>query len=337
MAYITDRTTNPIQKNGAFLVANKGFTAILAGQWAEGVPSKDLLDQDSVNEYFASQAGNYNPRSFFVPVIANVSPTSVNATDTGAFFFINATNLRGVKSVTIGGESVPFYSSSKSIQVSVGGIVGNGGLIVVTNEIGSSTSTQSIAVSHVPFAITDFTPKTAKRGDVITITGTRLLLVGAIRAAGARDQYTFTNVSDTQVSFIIDSEAPIGTGVIRIAANGNLYSTSVDLLTIIATPVAPPVVAPPVVVAPIPAPTLTSARIVNLNNGPAMEMIGTDLTGVTKITIGGVLVPFNTITEYGGSTLTIGFVRVVDPTHEAVVVTTGSGSTLPFSNVTIFS
>ncbi|PZA12230.1 transporter [Rhodopseudomonas palustris] len=260
------------------------------------------------------------------PTIGTISPSS-GSTGGGTSVTITGTNLSGVTSVTIGGASATLgTNTSTSIAVTTPSGTAGARDVVVTTAGGSVTSTGGFTYILSP-SISTITPNAGPTagGTSVTITGTNLSGVTSVTVGGA----SATLGTNTSTSIVITT--PAGTAgardVVVTTAGGS--ATSVGGFTY---------AGPPTIGTISPSSGSTAG-------GTSVTITGTNLSGVTSVTIGGasatlgtntstsiaVTTPSGTagardvvVTTAGGSvTSTGGFTYVVSPTISTIVPNSG--------------
>ncbi|WP_246700860.1 IPT/TIG domain-containing protein [Rhodopseudomonas sp. BR0M22] len=329
-----------------------GFTSTVTNQHYQ-LTSTDVSNIDSTSGLYA-EAYNGNFQGFTgsvslsatctpagTPSVTSVAPTS-GPLGGGTSVTITGTNFTGATSVSFGGTSVPSssFSSSSATQIVVPSPAGSAGTVhvTVTNAIGTSPTSSSDQFTYVAApTISSISPNSgpAAGGTSVTITGTNLSGVTSVTVGGA----AATLGTNTSTSIVITT--PAGTAgardVVVTTAGGS--ATSVGGFTY------------------LPSPTIST---ITPNSGPAtggtsVTITGTNLSGVTSVTVGGAAATLGTntstsivittpagtagardvvVTTSGGSaTSTGGFTYVAAPTISSI--SPNSGSTGGGTSVTI--
>ncbi|WP_155413334.1 autotransporter outer membrane beta-barrel domain-containing protein, partial [Rhodopseudomonas palustris] len=237
------------------------------------------------------------------PSISTVSPNA-GPTAGGTSVTITGTNLSGVTSVTIGGAAATLgTNTSTSIVVTTPAGTAGARDVVVTTAGGSVTSTGGFTYAGPP-AISTISPSSGPTGggSSVTITGSDLAGVISVTIGGAAASLG----TNTATSIVITT--PAGTAgardVVLTTAGGTTTSTAG--FTYVAGP---------------------TIGTIAPNSGPAgggtsVTITGTDLSGVTAVTVGGAAATLGTNTATS--------IMITTPAGSAgardVVVTTAGGS-----------
>lgn len=143
------------------------------------------------------------------------------------------------------------------------------GYVVLKTPDGDITTKTTIGFSE-PITITSFTPATVKAGDVLTITGDYLNLVGEVILT---DRVTvtendFTSHTRTEIKLVVPAEAQTGKIAVSNAAEEPIIVYSAASLT-------------------VKLPAFTSVTPNPVKAGTALTIAGTDLDLVKTVTLGG--------------------------------------------------
>ncbi|NEW99898.1 transporter [Rhodopseudomonas sp. BR0G17] len=242
------------------------------------------------------------------PAVTGVSPTSGPATG-GTSVTITGTNFSGATSVSFGSNSVASgsFTSSSSTQIVLPSPSGSAGTVhvTVTTPIGTSATGSSDQFTYIAApTITGISPSSGSTGGAtsVTISGTNLSGVTSVTVGGA----SATLGTNTSTSIVITT--PSGTAgardVVVTTAGGSATATGGF------TYVAPP-----------------SIGSISPGSGPAtggtsVTISGTNLSGVTSVTVGGASATLGTNTSTS--------IIITTPSGTAgardVVVTTAGGS-----------
>jgi hypothetical protein len=143
------------------------------------------------------------------------------------------------------------------------------GYVILKTPDGDITTKTTIGYSE-PISIAGFTPATVKAGDVLTITGDYLNLVGEViltdRVTVSEDD--FTGHSRTEIKLLIPAEAQTGKIAVSNAAEDPIIVFSATSLT-------------------VKLPAFTSITPNPVKAGTALTIAGTDLDLVQTVTLGG--------------------------------------------------
>ncbi|HXB45988.1 MAG TPA: IPT/TIG domain-containing protein, partial [Puia sp.] len=219
------------------------------------------------------------------PFIRNFTPTSGV---TGTTITIYGYLLTGVKSVSFGGDtaqSVVFINDS-TITAIVG--LGATGSVSVTTPGGTAQKSGFLFNPQQP-VINYFSPTSGTNGTTVTITGRNFTGATAVSFGGTPASF-FNVFSDTVINAIVASGA---TGNIAVTAPGGTGTIAGFIYT-------------------IPLPTISSFTPTSAGSGATVTITGTNLTGATAVSFGGVAAS--------------SFTTVSSATIKAVVSTGASGS-----------
>ena len=161
------------------------------------------------------------------PTVTKFSKSSANPGDT---ITLTGTNLLTVTAVSFNGVAAVTFSSLSATQLSV--VVPTGattGLVSVTNNLGTNTSSKSININYATPSISSFSPSSASVGDTVTITGRNLLGVTSVRFNGVAAT-SFNVVSATSITAVVPAGATSGKVTV---ANPSKSGSSRSSLTII--------------------------------------------------------------------------------------------------------
>ncbi len=181
------------------------FTVVSPTEIAATVPADAVSGPISV---FSSDYGRNgtSSQSFTVipgPTIANFSPTSGAA---GTQVIIQGTGLGSASSVSFNGAAATIVNGTSTTQITaVVPPAATSGPITVTTPGGSVTSSTRFSVQP---AITGFTPASGPTGTVVTVTGTGLGNVSAVKFNGTAA--TISSNSATQIVTTVPAGATTG-------------------------------------------------------------------------------------------------------------------------------
>ncbi|GAA3925336.1 hypothetical protein GCM10022406_09190 [Hymenobacter algoricola] len=204
--------------------------------------------------------------------------------------------------------------ASKTISVRLTGAANGSFTGNVTNVSGPAT--QSVAVngtvgSAPPAAptVTSFTPTSGPVGTVVTITGTDFSGATAV-VFSATAATTFTVNSNTQITATVPAGAT--TGAISVTTPAGTGSSTTNF-TVTTTPPPTP-------------PTITSFTPASGPVGTSVTITGTNFTGVTAVSFGGIAAAFTvvnatTITTTVPATAATGTIAVTNPDGTATSAT----------------
>jgi hypothetical protein len=204
------------------------------------------------------------------PTITGFTPTSGVE---GATVKVTGTNLSGASHVALNGTTASFSSvTSKSLNF----IVPSGstsGHIAVTTAGGAATSSGSFSITPT---ISSIGPTSGIVGSTFNVTGTGLLGVTAAKVGRVSAGLVVT--SDTSVTVTVPSGA--STAVVSLVGPGGTAS-SASKFTV------------------IPPPAISSLSPKNAAEGATVTVTGTNMSGLSAVTLNGVSVPFSNVTSTG--------------------------------------
>jgi FG-GAP-like repeat/IPT/TIG domain/Secretion system C-terminal sorting domain len=246
-----------------------------------------------------------------IPVISSFSPASGT---TGTSITITGNNFIGTTAVSFGG--VPAQSFTVNSATSINAIVSNGatGSVSVTTPAGIATRT-GFTYFLVP-SVTSFTPTSGTTGTAVTITGTNFAGATAVSFGGVAAQSFVVN-SSTSITAVVGTGASGSVAVSNPVGSGSLAGFTFNT-------------APPTINAI--APGLGVAGI-------SVIITGTNFTGATAVSFGGVPAASYTVNSSTSITAIVGTgasgnVEVVTPAGTA---TYGAFTFLPTPTITSFS
>ena len=196
---------------------------------------------------------------FPTPTVTALSPAT---TGTGSVVIITGTGFTGAGAVRFGGLAATSFTVNSPTQISAVVASGSTGTVSVTTPGGTGALTGFTFV-NVP-TITSFTPVGSEPGGVVTINGTNFTGASAV-SFGGRPATSFTVVSATQITAVVPANAgdPITVTTVGGTAmlGGFMY---------------------------LPSPRITSISPMNAGVGQTVTIIGTNFTGTTDVSFGGV-------------------------------------------------
>lgn len=248
------------------------------------------------------------------PTITSFTPTSAG---TGLTVTITGTNFTGATAVSFGGTAATSFMVVSATQITAVVAAGATGTIQVTTPGGMATSAGMFTYVLTP-TITSFTPTSASPGATITITGTNLSGTTAVSFGGTAAA-SFMNVSATQV-----------TAVVGVGASGNVQLiTPGGTATLAGFTFVPS------------APTITSFTPTSRAAGQTVTITGTNFTGATAVSFGGVAAAsymvvsatqITAVVAAGGAT---GNITVTTP--GGTVMSAGTFTFIPAPTITSFT
>ncbi len=244
------------------------------------------------------------------PSITSFTPTSASQGDTVT---ITGTNFFGTSNVSFGGAVASIVSISPT-QVKV--LVGSGasGSLSLTTSGGTATRTGFTFLPPSP-RITGFTPATVTPGTSVVISGANFTGATAVSFGGVAAASFVVN-SATRITAIVPASAASG-AVSVTTPNGTATMAGFTFNL-------------------VPAPVITSFTPLSVATASAgmttMTINGTNFTGATAVSVGGVAVPFTVVNA----------TRITAPLSGALsgavsVTTPGGTATMAGFVLTVFS
>jgi RHS repeat-associated protein len=170
------------------------------------------------------------------PVISIATPANNTIVSTPALQVTGTVTdaLSGVASVSCNGTAAVFQGSGFNCSLTL--TQGLNNIAVSATDVAGNTASQSISVTFVPISITDFTPKSAPVGTLVSLTGTNLTVNGnpqviLTQQGGGTIAAALTAASATSLSFVIPAGAT--TGKVTVSS-GAVSAVSTDSLKIVA-------------------------------------------------------------------------------------------------------
>ncbi|MDO7874711.1 M12 family metallo-peptidase [Hymenobacter sp. ASUV-10] len=187
---------------------------------------------EAVGNYFfdISNANFTITASPTAPVLSSLSPASGAV---GSTISVTGSNLTGLSTVTVGGVSATFAGVSAtgfSFVVPAGAPAGP---VLATTANGASNG---LAFTVLP-AISSFTPASGTAGSLITITGTSLSEITALRFNGTAATSFSSNAAGTQLTATVPTGAT--TGLITLTTPAGTASSATNF-TVLPTPCTAP-------------------------------------------------------------------------------------------------
>jgi hypothetical protein len=229
-----------------------------------------------------------------VPIINSFTPTSAA---TGSTVTISGINFTGTTAVSFGGIAASSFTVVNSNTITA--VIGNGasGNVVVTNAFG----THAMAGFNFlpPPTIISFNPVSAGSGTTVVVTGTNFMNVTAVKFGGVNAN-SFNVINSTTINAVVSFGS---SGAVSVTAAGGIASLPGFTF--------------------IPAPTISSFLPAITGNGATVTITGTNLTGTTAVSFGGVAALSFTVINPTTVTAVVGSGATGN-----VSVTTGGGATL---------
>ncbi len=212
------------------------------------------------------------------PIISSFTPT---AAAFGDQITITGSNFDNTSSITLGGTSVSSFTVvSSTIIVAIVGSGSSGAISLVTP--GGSATAEGFSFIPAPVIIS-FTPTTAAKGAIMTITGNNFSGTSAVTLGGTSVS-SFTVVSSTSIVAIVGKGS---TGALSLISPGGIATQSGFTY--------------------IPAPIITGFIPSSQGTGKTMTITGSNFDNTSSITLGGTsvssftVVSSNTIVAIVGS------------------------------------
>lgn len=233
-------------------------------------------------------------------LITSFTPTSGAP---GTVVTVTGRGLQCVSRVTVGGAAATQITTAIGNPTSMSFTVPSDavtGALTLTSPAGSASANERFTVTVPAPSISGFSPASGAPGTVITVQGSNLTGASSVSIGGVAA--TFTVNRDGTVSVTVPSVAP--TGVISITTPGGTATSGRTTFTVLPA-----------------APTITSFSPTTAAPGATVTITGTNLTGASSVTIGGV--PAASFTVVSPTTIT--FVVPTRAGNGAITVTTPGG------------
>jgi hypothetical protein len=299
--------------NNATIIATITFSVsatytITAADVAQFPYQMRITNNSTVNqEYTIGCAAAPAPAG---PTVSAINPAT-GSTAGGTAVTITGANFTGATAVTVGGVAATFaVLNATSINATTGAHAAGVVNVIVTTPNGSGTGTglfTYVAPAAAP-TVTAINPTSGPigGGTAVTITGTNFTGATGVTIGGAQA----TGLSVVNATTITATTGAHAAGVVDVVVTTpNGVGAGTGLFTYVGPPAAPTVTA------------ISPPRGVT-GGGTAVTITGTDFTGATAVTIGGVAAPFNVVSATSITATTGAHAAgVVD-----VVVTTPNGT-----------
>ena len=265
-----------------------------------------------------SFSGRIAVKTIGIPTITSFTPTHRYI---GEQVFINGSNFTAVTAVTIGGTAPSAYTlvNDNLITVEVG--IGNSGIIAITTAAGTGYSTDAFTFMR-PLFVAGISPTSGNTGTLVTISGQGFLFASAVRFGGTAPS-SFTVVDDETI-----------TAVITTGSTGDVTVTNTTEYTLPGAFTYIP-----------PSPVVTGISPTSGTIGTAVTFTGSNFTGTTAVSLGGVpLGAFTVVTDTqitgiigagatGGVTVTNGVDYTLPDAFTYIPGPTAPGNALQFDGV----
>ena len=212
----------PVQCPASQLVSTEGANQIISGT------ATDAAGQTAS----ASVTLNIDK----TPPIVSVTSPANNATVASASLQLAGSvtdALSGVATVSCNGIAAVVQGGALTCSVTL--VTGPNSLTVTATDVAGNTSTQSLSVTLVALSVTDFNPRSAPIGTLITLTGTNLTsggnpLVLLNAQGGGTIAATVTAATASSLSFIIPAGA--ATGLVTVTTGSQSASSTATLAVV---------------------------------------------------------------------------------------------------------
>ncbi len=233
------------------------------------------------------------------PTITSFTPLTAGS---GATVTITGTNLTGATAVSFGGVAAASYTVVSATQITaVVAPGGASGAVTVTAPSGITSGATAFTFIPPP-TITSFTPLTAGSGATVTINGTNLTGTTVVSFGGVAAA-SYTVVSATQIAAVVASGG--ASGAVTVTAPSGTTSDATAFTF-------------------IPPPTISGFLPVAASTGATITINGTNLTGATAVSFGGVAAASYTVVS---ATQIMAVVAPGGATGNVVVTTPGGTAT----------
>jgi gliding motility-associated-like protein len=236
------------------------------------------------------------------PVVDSFSPATAAQGET---ITIIGTDFTGATAVTFGGTPAASFTVVSDTEITA--VVGNGssGNIEVTTP-GGNVTIANFTFINAP-VVDSFSPATAAQGETITIIGTDFTDATAVTFGGT-PAASFTVVSDTEITAIVGNGS---SGNIEITTPGG--TVTIANFTFIN------------------APAIDSFSPATAAQGETISIIGTDFTGATAVTFGGI--PASSFTVVSDTEIT----AIVGNGSSGNIEVSAPGGTFAIANFTFIN
>ena len=290
------------------LVTVGGASAVVTANNASSVtflvPSEV---SNGLNDVVVSTAGGDSSKLSLTvlhdkPAFTGVTPELIHRGDAVT---VTGANFEQATLVKVGETSAVIDPASTDTELKFTvpmSIVAGTYTLTVTSKWGTSTKPDFVVVPDRP-TITMFTPMSGKAGDTVTLTGTNLATTSKVEFAGQEAEVV--TATDTTIQVKVPVTIP---GTIKVTTDGGDVTSSGSFEF------------------QAEAPSVTSIDPAAVNRGQLLTISGTNLLGAT-VTIGGVVVGADAITNNGSDSITLMVpIEVALGTDVKVIVTTSGGS-----------
>lgn len=252
------------------------------------------------------------------PVITSMTPSS-GSVDGGSTVVVSGSNLGDASAATFGGVPATILSkTTTSITLLTPAKIAGSANLVVFGPGGNSTSVRTYTYVVPAPTVTSVSPSVGRLsgGEVITIRGTRLAAVTAVKfgtsSSTAASGTSLTRISDTELRVTTPAGTLGAKSVYVIAPSGT--ATKSNGYTYVGVPKI----------------TTVSPSSGSSAGGSTVVINGTALANLKSVTIGGALATVSTTTD----TRITAIVPAGTPGGRAIVVVTAGGTATKFSGFT---
>ena len=233
-----------------------------------------------------------------IPIINTFTPVSAAS---GNIVTITGINFTGTIAVSFGGVAASSFNVVNSNTITA--VVANGasGNIVVTNGFGTSVKAGFIYLP--PPTITSFSPVSGKTGTVVVINGSDFNNVSSVKFGGTNAN-SFNVINSTTINAVVDGNGSSGDVSVTTNPGGTASLPGFIFL---------------------PPPTITAFTPVTSGSGATVTITGTNFTGVSIVSFGGVAA--SSFTVVNSTTIT----AVIASGTSGNVLVTASGGTATLS------
>jgi RHS repeat-associated protein len=222
------------------------FACSDSGSGVATCPSAQVVSSEGANQVISGTATDVARNSASAtatinldktPPVINIASPANNSVSSSSTLSVSGTAtdaLSGIANATCNGTAAVFQSGSFTCSISLG--PGANTITVVATDVAGNTSSQSVTVSLGP-AITDFNPKSASVGSLISISGS-----GFTAGSGVPPQVALNNQSGgsiaapvasfsaTSISFVVPDGAASGPLSITVGAQTVTSAAPINII-----------------------------------------------------------------------------------------------------------